>query len=911
MAQYLSNAMYDSTRPFRNEARFTLIEDTPQSNLPSYASRTKLTIPSLHRSSLLPNGGPNFTPASDQTSDVSSMWSHRSSGSSYDSLYDVSEDDVEEVPIKLSASVKRQARVSRDRSRYPSLVIPSPSAWPTIQKLQQTKSPCTVGLSPAMNISITPTALATFNARSTHSPAASTAPSLDGSLTSEELSSHSCPSTPDLETGSNPDDQVWDQPMQLDPHAFEILHQLEASSDNEHDINNDPVITISDDAVQEMQEIVKDTPLRPEFALLDTQHLAPDPDEIVSALSIPSPGGFFSSLAPFAAQTWGRMTPEPSTGVAEDFYGVPWRITSSSDNAAVSNLRRQNSLRRRPGQASTRVLIASPPEDTEVTELIDSSQSYQERSVYEEALRQIGLEHSDRTKLWLRAQESYLSRALQNTQGSDEGGESPIVLSSPTTGNATIFDTVSPSKKSVRFVDGLNAILAEAKKSSSEGGTNFINDPVFYHAFQHIAKVAAVRDAFRHRQARVEAVHTQRSHLTTNHCKQLQGDYQISTPIRPSPVRPISNMLPTQINDDSQKIIIATAERERQALDQVKPSMWAIDAEKRLSGDKLLSSPVDKLVKSLPEPKILDYGGQVAGGWGWQVALDYRNATVYTVPISQKSKGADKAAKGPSNHRILPSASPTSLPFPGGHFDVISARTLHTLLRAAMPIESPISPLSPQPAGEDEWDIALNEIHRILKPGGYLEFAATDASLLHPGPLGHALSVEFSFNLRTRGYDPTASTSLLPRLRKAGFDMIRRGWYVLPMADVRPRWTDAGKSNNGGDALGPNAPPPATTTSRKPVQRGSGTMNFFQVEKSIGPNGSVELYKPALTGSTADVQAMTGLVGSKAWEEWMLKLGAEMGKSEAQVMDQISRVLEEGSNQSGWKCLKGWARKNA
>jgi hypothetical protein len=106
---------------------------------------------------------------------------------------------------------------------------------------------------------------------------------------------------------------------------------------------------------------------------------------------------------------------------------------------------------------------------------------------------------------------------------------------------------------------------------------------------------------------------------------------------------------------------------------------------------------------------------------------------------------------------------------------------------------------------------------------------------------------------------------------------------VLPVGDVLPKWTDSGKTSSD-----------ASST----------------VERTIGPNGEVESYEAPVTGSTKDVRAMTGLVGARMWEQWMLKLNSEMGRSEERCLEGVAKALEEGGKgNAGWRCLVGWARK--
>ena len=128
---------------------------------------------------------------------------------------------------------------------------------------------------------------------------------------------------------------------------------------------------------------------------------------------------------------------------------------------------------------------------------------------------------------------------------------------------------------------------------------------------------------------------------------------------------------------------------------------------------------------------------------------------------------------------------------------------------------------------------------------------------------------------------------------------------VLPVADVLPRWTDAGKTP------GSTSSTSSTATVTRDDYFGADAVG----ERAIGPNGSVvqlNHYEPPVTGSTKDVRAMTGLVGARMWEQWMLKLNSEMGRSEERCLEGVSKSLQEGGKgNAGWRCLVGWARKPA
>jgi len=227
---------------------------------------------------------------------------------------------------------------------------------------------------------------------------------------------------------------------------------------------------------------------------------------------------------------------------------------------------------------------------------------------------------------------------------------------------------------------------------------------------------------------------------------------------------------------------------------------------------------------------------------------------------------------GPKNHKQMPVPNLWTLPFPSCHFNVISARNLYALLKTDKPLGRVL----------DEYDLCLKECFRCLRPGGYLEFSLIDSDIIRAGRQAQAMSVEFGFNLKTRGYDPQPTKTFLPRLQKAGFDDVHRAWMILPMGKPAANWKDV-----------------------LPVGAETGAL-----EKSIGPDGDVDVSVPEALGSTMNAANLTGTVGSWAWEKWMLKLQVEMGKEEDKLLEGVVQVLEEGAKDgAGWRSLTGWTRK--
>lgn len=309
-------------------------------------------------------------------------------------------------------------------------------------------------------------------------------------------------------------------------------------------------------------------------------------------------------------------------------------------------------------------------------------------------------------------------------------------------------------------------------------------------------------------------------------------------------------------------------------------------AMKYLNGGKLLTSPATKLVtrkssfasgRSLEQARILDLGGQPTCDWAWHCADEYPLSQVYTVVPLDPRQPSPSHVRGPHNHSQVSVHQLWKLPFPDDHFDVISARNLYTILKID------------KASGEihDEYDLCLEECLRCLKPGGYLEFSLLDAELMQSSTLGTAMSVEFAFNLKTRGYDSSPTRAWLGRLKKAGFADVKRTWTFLPIGVPNNSVPENGDEHND-EPLGVES----------------------DVTGCANDDDDAKKVKNPLVGSTAAIAAISGLVGLRAWESWMLKLQMESGKKEESLLEGVSAVVQEGRNHgTGFRCLNGWARK--
>ena len=880
------------------------------------------------------------SPVPSLTSSNSSYWRTHRPSQDYDDLYDVSDEDSDpgqdirasmfpQVGIVRSISPTSSSDSRADLKRVPSLIIPSSGYWSKIQKLQDGSPPLPpkIPISPAV-LSLLPRDQSTL----------SNPPSLDGSLTSDPLVCSTSPVTPDmqvppqgqdiwgnakkqkyaqhaaalqdLERASAPDINAADEEVarwyteesfdstvirdfgygenmpapdspvlgsdsscsdsgvQLPPKALDTLLHLSLEIPDNSQIE-------SDEPEGEMQEIIIG-PSRPNS--IDFTPMSRVSDCSLSDLSIPSPGGFFSSLGKNARHTWCfggagvHSVVPPSSTTAENFYNCPWnsdpcasveRIVEFDDDSTEGPpTARQPRLKPPDAQQNTAHKGNGP-----VAEVVDGPQDYDED--YEKTIQIVANSSLDRTSLWLAAQTSYMA-ALRETNPANKIGSAVSPARRPIIYGRT--DTLgSPIKKAVHFLE------SELAQCHSPEAAKVKSDSIYYHAFQHIVRNSTQKDAFTHRRTRSDSLQAARIAMLEAHIEQLQGDFHITETDRPTPLRPISmfpgrDQSPTE--QTAEQKVFAQVEKERQALDQITAAVWVVEAYKFLNGGSLLHSPATRALKcaafhmreDVPSEdlvRVLDLGGQPNCDWAWHCSQEYTNVDVHTTTTERQ--GANSRIRGPSNVRRTTVSNLWKIPYPDNYFSVISARSLYTHLKTEKPPDGAV----------DEYDLCLKECLRCVKPGGYLEFFLLDSEIVNAGSRGTAVSVEFGFNLKTRGYDPLPTKSWLGRVRRAGFDDIKRAWTFLPMGTPQKE-----------AYIPPETPPPDVST--------------------YAGNAAEAVQGPV--GSTADAACMSGLVGSWAWEQWMVRLGIEMGKEV--LLEGVGNVLEEGKTTgAGWRCLSGWARK--
>ena len=863
----------------------------------------------------------------------SNQWNNRASiateNTEFEDLYDVSEEEEDLPPCVPQSYSDARSRGAKQGSRQPiKLIIPpsregSGDSWSAVDEIKKITSP--VPLTPSTQLPMSPAQLKFMDKQQSMDVLdVSAPPSLDGSLSSEQLATMSAPPTPNIGNDDGKPEETWTG-VQLQPGALATLQAL-SGADEEMEEQPSQVLEIPDLATRAGQEMQQQslrlvTAVAPPSAQQHIHSPSPHRQSLASLtrLDIPSPGGFFSGLSPRTRNAWDQLNkapaemPPPTSTTAEQFYRCPWNTDTSVPPVpqrpnSAEDFYRSVDLSSEPVEQTIEV-----PEEAELSDDMptarpvlphqDSDESgetikptspqVEEAPTeivvtydpdYARKQQKVALSHLDRTELWLLAQRAYLKGvdhtvnevALKTIEESPEEEE-------PVTDPAA-----AKGKKVVRFSNVIPTTVQPKRIPCKL----LRQESAYYRAFQDYIIRTQLRDVFVHQLSRFEALQAQRVALRETHRNQLLGKYQLSVVPQSAKKRLSANVARGDdiLTDDPEKL---RREKEFEATSQMTLPTWHVAALKYLQGGRLITAPVTKRLARVSRmaprrdgvtrdrARILDLGGQSTCDWVWHCALMYPNTKVYTVTTKKIRQLSNANIRGPPNHRQVAVEKLARLPFANDQFDLISARELHGILKFV------------GENGEDEWETCLSECMRVLKPGGYLEFSVLDSDIINAGPLGLAKSVEFGFTLKTLGYDPSPSKLWLRRLSRAGFGDIRRAWMCLPLGAKRK--------------VGP-----------PPIHINSDGVSIKE--------GKVCQMDAIVSGSSDSVASVCSILGGWSWERWLLRCEMEKVAGELRLVDTVTAgpvmkeagkcledvhaVMEEGRGcKAGFRMLNGYARK--
>ncbi|EAA36138.1 hypothetical protein GE21DRAFT_2309 [Neurospora crassa] len=893
----------------------------------------------------------------------------------FDDLYDISDEEPQRKEMLQAngigrhmssrRSLRRSSRASiGQRLSLSRLVIPA-----DVQADAKKNMTSPIPPTPPSAIAMSPAVKSLMELRQIQEiPNVSAPPSLDGSINSEEMAAMSAPPTPLIGARDNVDED-WSG-VRLQPGALETLQALSSNHESEYDETPTPeqVIEVPQEMMSREMSQTRQLP-----RLMTSLNRAPSGQRRslaeLSRLEIPSPGGFFSELSSATRRTWnmGSQAEEPyphqppTSTTAENFYKIPWQNAPNTTPPPPSRPLHlddgpSNIVERvvevpaglNPEELPTAVRVEATPvtavrmpaagsgepaleliaEETfspmvgneiVANEIVDD---YDAKYVAEQ--QSTSLSHIERTELWLMAQRAYLQGVVGfsdetevhehlklGIEGLEAEAEVTVEEKTEEPAKETVVESETKQKKSVRFSE----ITVKETVPKSLPSKLVRMENAFYRAFTDAAVKTCPTDVFINRQPRFEALQAQRVALKDAHRNQLLGKFQLSVVPQSAKKRMSANVVRGDdvLVDDPEKL---RAEKEAEARSQMNMATWHVAATKLLNGGRLICAPVAKRLArqsrfapgadgvSRDRARILDLAGQGACDWAWHCALQYPNTKIYTVTTKTLRQLSNSNIRGPPNHRQVAVERLGKLPFSDNQFDLISARELHAVLKLF------------GENGADEWDACLKECMRVLKPGGYLEFSVLDADIMNAGPLGNAKAVEFGFALQTLGYDPNPTRSFMARLRRAGFDDIRRAWMCMPM----------GPSHS----TKPPPPPPKAETPGLPPPRpfkdSDSGIDLAHSSSSSGEDPKTLELEAMVFGSTDNVAAITGIAASWSWERWLLRAEMEKAAGELRLADMVTpgeamreagkmiadvhAVVEEGRNcGSGFRMLRGYARK--
>ncbi|KAF0532591.1 S-adenosyl-L-methionine-dependent methyltransferase [Gigaspora margarita] len=141
------------------------------------------------------------------------------------------------------------------------------------------------------------------------------------------------------------------------------------------------------------------------------------------------------------------------------------------------------------------------------------------------------------------------------------------------------------------------------------------------------------------------------------------------------------------------------------------------------------SAPINHILTT-PGAKILDVGCG-AGSWSFDMATTYPNIEIYGLDISPLQLTNTK----PKKFTFIKANVLEGIPFEDSTFDFIYQRFLSYAYT------------------KDEWSSAINELVRVLKPGGFLELMEPSPSLFDLGPIAKRIWDAQSSLVIQRGVD--------------------------------------------------------------------------------------------------------------------------------------------------------------
>lgn len=877
----------------------------------------------------------------------------------FDDLYDATDDDSDFSDECASYSSTRPTSMTtpttaRDsvgsqgsRRRYPSIDIPSSNTWPSLNGAPKS-SP--VPPTPPQKIPVSPAALSLLS-RSV--PAMHATPSLDGSVSSDQVSNLSTPSTPSLQSLPDTD---WNS------RGIHVLPDLEGDV-HHSDLDNSeageevprievPIESVDDDwrrfigdfpqingqttptagYFAEAEPLREDTPsdrgvALPEGALATLQFiplegtpepwsetsdneemseipLAPrrrslDDETPVSQLSeysftgldIPSPGGFFDSLGPRARHTWSlpKLSQAPTSATAETFYNIPFSRGEGEIVEQVVNL---------PDRSNDEQLTAvyAPPTAVRIPESPAHPPTEGSISPVSEGVHEISRPAT--TYDPDEQDENYAAELQKKAMSSLD--RTSVWLAAQASYLAALSETNPANSVEEEGEQAPDIDEQESQKASSpqlvrKNSVHFISETL-PEPLSSLPAVHASKDSIYWRGFKFLLGQSQRRDTFVHRATRfdaVQSTRQGLSGVHNKCLRGNYELVLPERPSYSGPFSQSPRKSVLGSVLQEKAQFSMIEKE------QLVLSQLSQPMWAMEAFRFLNAGRLVASPAQKRLSLSNAGTAARTNPKRRQVRVLDLGG-----HATAEWAWHLAHEYPD--VKIYTVYTEYQQVNKA--IKGPenhrhveVSQLWNLPFSDNKFDVisarSLPAFLKTERPAGE-SLDEYDLCLkecyrcLKPG--GYLEYLVMDAEVSRAG--PYASATSI----EFAFNLKIRGYDPLPTKHFtgRLRKQDFVNIKRGWMYL------PMGTEPRKP-QAPRETPDP-RVKSLIEDTEAVQ----GPLGSTADIAPITGLLGGWIWEQWLLKLQVEMGRGDTRLLEGIGSVFDEGrKNGSGWTCLSGWAMK--
>ncbi|KAJ1569957.1 hypothetical protein HK096_008539 [Nowakowskiella sp. JEL0078] len=177
----------------------------------------------------------------------------------------------------------------------------------------------------------------------------------------------------------------------------------------------------------------------------------------------------------------------------------------------------------------------------------------------------------------------------------------------------------------------------------------------------------------------------------------------------------------------------------------------------QISG-RVSQMPLDELLYKT-DSKVLDLGCGT-GSWARDVAIRYPQAEVHALDMVKTI--FDEIEKLPNITFTIGNVL-EKLPYPDNYFDAVFQR----LMILGIP--------------KDKWEYEIQEITRVTKPGGFIEFVEIDSVFRETGPYSTLFFGGLVLALETRGLDIEIGQNLPKLMQKAGLHIDGKSTFTIAL----------------------------------------------------------------------------------------------------------------------------------